>query len=106
MLIYRTILAMIYADISALFSSQTCQALIFILLPFAFFYLVVYSPEKKRRKALNEQISKMKPGNKVIAMGIVGVIKTVKEDSVVIKTINSEIEVLKGAITYVDIAIE
>ena len=94
---------MIYADISALFSTQTYQALIFILLGFSFLYFVVYSPEKKRRNALEKQISKMKPGNKIVAMGIVGTVKTIKEDSVVVKTINSEIEILKGAITYVDI---
>ena len=94
---------MLYADLSALFTTQTYQSVVFLLLFFAFAYFIVYSPEKKRRKMLDNQIAKMKPGNKIVAMGIVGVLDSSKEDSVIIKTVDSKIEVLKGAITYVDI---
>jgi preprotein translocase subunit YajC len=78
------------------------QTFIMIGIALAFFYFILWRPEQKRRKALDEQRSQMKEGDNVIAMGIVGKIAKVKEETVVLKMIDgNQIEVLKGAITEV-----
>jgi preprotein translocase subunit YajC len=78
------------------------QTLIMIAIAIVFFYFILWRPEQKRRKAMESKRSGMKKGDKVTAMGIVGTIDTIKEQSVVLKMIDgSKIEMLKAAITEV-----
>jgi preprotein translocase subunit YajC len=74
--------------------------IIMIGIALAFFYFILYRPEQKRRKRAEQMRSSIKKGDKVTAMGIVGVINKVKDQTVIIKTgEDSKIEMLKGAIT-------
>lgn len=85
------------------FNAQSYNVLLMLALGYAFFYLVIYRPEKKRRKALAEQIDKMQPGDKVVAMGIIGVLESTKENSIILKMVDgAKVEFLKAAITYVE----
>ena len=68
-----------------------------------FFYFILLRPEQKRRKKLEEQRSSMQKGSKVTAMGIIGVVDSISENTVILKMVDgSKIEVLKGAITDVE----
>lgn len=78
------------------------QTLIMIGVALVFFYLILWRPEQKRRKAAESMRSTLKKGDKVTAMAIVGTIDRINEQTVVLKMIDgSKIEMLKAAITDV-----
>ncbi len=78
------------------------QTLIMIGIAIVFFYFILWRPEKKRRKALEKQREAMKKGDRVTAMGIVGTISKIQENSVILRMVDgAKIEVLKAAITDV-----
>lgn len=78
------------------------QTFIMIGIAMAFFYLILWRPEQKRRKAVEEQRSSMKQGDRVVAVGIVGTVVRIDENTVILKMVDgSKIEVLKGAISEV-----
>lgn len=78
------------------------QTLIMIGIAVIFFYFILWRPERKRRKALANQRSSMKKGDRVTAMGIVGTLEQVNDKTVVLKNVDgSKIEVLKMAISEV-----
>jgi preprotein translocase subunit YajC len=67
-----------------------------------FFYFLLWRPEQKRRKAAEKQRSSMKKGDRVTAMGIVGIVVRVQENSVILKMVDgSKIEMLKAAVSDV-----
>jgi len=67
-----------------------------------FFYFILWRPEQKRRKALDEQRNAMKKGDRVTAMGILGTVYQIKDQTVILTMCDgSKIEVLKGAINDV-----
>lgn len=66
------------------------------------FYLILWRPEQKRRKMLDEQRNIMKKGDRVYAMGIVGTVSKIQEQTVILRMVDgTKIEVLKAAITDV-----
>ena len=78
------------------------STLIMIGIAIIFFYFILWRPERKRRKALEDQRSAMKKGDKVTAMGIVGTLEEIKDKTVVLKNVDgSKIEVVKMAISEV-----
>lgn len=78
------------------------QTLIMIGIAVLFFYFILWRPEKKRRKALENLRSSMKKGDRVTAMGIIGTIDKIEEKSVILKMVDgSKIEVIKGSISEV-----
>lgn len=78
------------------------QTVIMIGIAVAFFYVILWRPEQKRRKAMEEQRSAMKKGDRVTAMGIIGTVVSIKEQTVILKMFDgSKIEFLKAAITDV-----
>ncbi|HVX00254.1 MAG TPA: preprotein translocase subunit YajC, partial [Candidatus Babeliaceae bacterium] len=67
-----------------------------------FFYFLLWRPEQKRRKALEKQRSSLKKGDRVTAMGIIGSVVRIQDNSVILKMVDgSKIEVLKMAISDV-----
>lgn len=71
------------------------------------FYFVLFRPEQKRRKEVETLRSKMKKGDKVTAMGIIGTVAKVQEHTVVVRMYDgSKLEFVKGAITEVEAAQE
>lgn len=78
---------------------QTGMMLVVALL---FFYFILWRPEQKRRKAMEKQRTSLKKGDRVTAMGIVGTVASISEQTVVLKMVEgAKIEVLKNAITEV-----
>lgn len=74
-----------------------------MLLIFGIFYFFVLRPQQKRQKDLAKMVDALKKGDKVVtAGGILGVVTSLQQDYVVIKTGDSDttkMEVLKSAIT-------
>lgn len=81
------------------------QTLIMIGIALVFFYFILWRPEQKRRKAAEQMRSAMKKGDRVTAMGIIGRIDDVKDQTVILKMVDgAKIEMLKAAITEVQSA--
>ena len=78
------------------------QTLIMILIALVFFYFILWRPEQKRRKKTQKQRNEMKKGDRVTAMGLVGTISQIKDQTVILKMVEgAKIEVLKAAISDV-----
>lgn len=78
------------------------QTVIMIGIALLFFYFILWRPEQKRRKALEDQRSSLKKGDRVTAMGIIGTVLKIQEQTVILRMYDgAKIEVLKGAITDV-----
>lgn len=78
------------------------QTLVMIAIAVLFFYIILWRPEQKRRKAMEEQRKNLKKGDRVTAMGIIGTVDKIEEHSVILKMIDGgKIEVLLAAISDV-----
>lgn len=76
------------------------QPALMIGLALVFFYFILWRPEQKRRKNMENKRNSIAQGDKVTAMGIVGTVEKVNEQSVILKMVEgAKIEVLKAAIT-------
>ncbi len=73
-----------------------------VAIALAFFYFILWRPEQKRRKAQDNLRNSLKKGDKVNAMGILGTVSKVNENTVVVEMVDgSKIEFVKAAITEV-----
>jgi preprotein translocase subunit YajC len=78
------------------------QTLIMIGIALLFFYLILWRPEQKRRKAMELQRNSLKKGDRIVAMGIVGTVVRIQENTLILRMVDgSKIEVLKAAINEV-----
>lgn len=78
------------------------QTLMMVGIAVLFFYFILWRPERKRRKQMEHQRSSMKKGDRVTAMGIIGVVDRVKEKTVVVKMVDgAKVEFLMAAISEV-----
>lgn len=76
------------------------QTLVMIGIAFLFFYVILWRPEQKRRKALEEQRSALKKGDRVAAMGIIGTVIRVGDQTVILKMYDgAKLEFYKAAIS-------
>lgn len=67
-----------------------------------FFYFILWRPEQKRRAQMEETRGAMKPGDRVTAMGIIGIVVKIQDQTVIVKMYDgSKVEFLKAAITEV-----
>lgn len=83
------------------------QTFMMIGIALLFFYLILWRPEQKRRKKMEQQRSGMSKGDRVTAMGIIGTVVRVDEATVILKMVDgAKIEVLKNAISDVQPASE
>jgi len=83
------------------------QTLMMIGIALLFFYLILWRPEQKRRKKMNQLRSGMGKGDRVTAMGIIGTVVRIDEATVILKMVDgAKIEVLKNAISEVQPASE
>jgi preprotein translocase subunit YajC len=73
----------------------------FVLMAVAFYFLLI-RPGQQRAKALAKLVSSMKAGDKVeTASGIRGLVISVKDNTVPLKSIDSKIEVSKASVTQI-----
>lgn len=65
-------------------------------------YFIVIRPQRTRQKALNALMANLKAGDKVMtASGIIGVVISVKDKSVSLRSADSKLEVLKSTISEI-----
>ncbi len=73
-----------------------------IVFMFVVMYVVVLRPQQKRAKEQAELLKALKVGDKVItASGIIGVVTSVRDDSVTIRSSDTKLEFQKTAITQI-----
>lgn len=66
------------------------------------FYLLLIRPQQKKAKQQQEMLKTVKPGDKVMtAAGIIGVIVTVKEKTVTIRSADTKLELSKAALSEI-----
>jgi len=88
-------------------SGNYMQTLIMLAVALVFFYFILLRPEQKRRKKSQQMRETLKKGDKVTAMGIIGIVEKVTDNTVILKTYDgAKIEMLKAAITDVQPAQE
>ncbi|MCE2983184.1 MAG: preprotein translocase subunit YajC [Parachlamydia sp.] len=76
------------------------QTLVMIGIALLFFYFILWRPEQKKRKELESQRGAMKKGDKVVAMGIIGTVVRVGDQTVIVKMYDgAKLEFYKAAIT-------
>ena len=75
-----------------------------IVLIIAVFYVLLIRPQQKRQRQLQETISSLKIGDRVITTGgIIGVITTIRDTSFLIRTADKSIlEIARSAIADID----
>lgn len=79
-------------------------SLIFMGLIFAVFYFFIIRPQSKRQKEIQEKVSKLEKGDKIVTSGgIIAQVSTVEEDSVLAE-VDSGVKVrfTKNSITDVN----
>ena len=104
-LIFTLTSASMFAQETASVSRQqnASQTVIMIAVALVLFYLILWRPEQKRRKVMEKKRSSIEKGVRVTAMGIVGTVYKVEENTVILNTYDdSKIEVLKAAISDVE----
>lgn len=76
------------------------QTMMMIAIAFLFFYVILWRPEQKRRKSLETQRNALKKGDRVAAMGIIGTVVRVGENTVIVRMFDgAKLEFYKAAIT-------
>jgi len=65
-------------------------------------YFVLIRPQQQQKKQLAKLLASMKPGDRVVtASGIVGIVITVKERTVSLRSADSKMEVTKSSVTEI-----
>ena len=83
------------------------QTFIMIAVALVFFYFILWRPEQKRRKKMELVRSSMKKGDRITAMGIIGTVVKVQDNSIIVSLYDgAKMEILKAAITDVQPAAE
>mgnify|MGYP000314147849 CR=1 FL=1 len=78
------------------------QTLMLLGFGVVFFYFLLWRPEQKRRKTMDKIRTNLKKGDRVTAMGIIGTVVRIQDNTVVLKMVDgSKIEILKAAISDV-----
>ncbi len=78
------------------------SSILLIVGMFVIIYLVLFLPERNRQKKLKQQISQMKPGDRVLTnSGIYGTIDFISEKSVYLKSLDAKLEVAKESIAAI-----
>ena len=66
------------------------------------FYFILIRPQSKKAKEHAEMLKTVRPGDKIITSGgVVGVVVSVKEKTLSIRSADSKFEITKAAITEI-----
>jgi|688.fasta_scaffold204439_2 preprotein translocase subunit YajC len=94
---------MVFLDSNVGTTQSVAQNLILLAVMFLLLYFLFIRPEQKRRKNLQLMQDGLKVGQKVYAGAVVGTIKQLKETTCTLITGSAEIEILKMAISFVEL---
>jgi preprotein translocase subunit YajC len=65
-------------------------------------YLMLIAPQRKKTKELDLLLKALRPGDKVVtASGIIGVVLSIRDKSVSIRSAETKLEILKSAVAEV-----
>lgn len=92
-----------FLDSSVSTTQSVAQNLILLAVMFLLLYFLFIRPEQKRRKNLQVMQDSLSIGQKVYAGAIVGTIKRIADKTCTLVSGTAEIEILKIAISYVDL---
>jgi preprotein translocase subunit YajC len=88
-------------------SGSMIQTFVMIAVALVFFYFILWRPEQKRRKQMEKVRSSLKKGDRVTAMGIIGTVVKVQDNTVIVSLYDgAKMEILKAAITDVQASTE
>jgi preprotein translocase subunit YajC len=75
-----------------------------MLLIIAVFYMLLIRPQQKRQRQLQETISQLKAGDKIVTTGgVIGTITTVRDTSFLIRSADKSIlEIARSAVAGID----
>ncbi len=80
--------------------AQSLQPFGFLILMAGLFYVIMIRPQQKRAKEQALVLKNLKPGDRVVtSSGIVGIVVSVKEKTVALRSAETKLEVLKSAVT-------
>ena len=74
------------------------------LFPLAFlgiFYALLIRPQQQQQKKHKKIVSELKNGTRVVAGGMVGTIISVKKETIILRTGESKLEMLRGSVEKV-----
>ena len=82
----------------------TLTGLLPMLLIIAVFYVLLIRPQQKRQKQLQETISQLKAGDRIVTTGgVIGTITTVRDTSFLIRSADKSIlEIARSAVAGID----
>jgi preprotein translocase subunit YajC len=79
------------------------QTLMMVGIAVFFFYFILWRPEKKRRQEMEARRNGLQKGDRVRAMGIVGMVDKINEKTVILKMVDgAKIEFVKEAISEIE----
>jgi preprotein translocase subunit YajC len=79
--------------------AQMIQMVTMLALMGVVFYFLLIRPQQKKAKQLTAMLKAIKPGDKIVTTGgIIGVVITVKEKSISIRSADAKLEITKGAV--------
>jgi preprotein translocase subunit YajC len=97
-----TILAMAPATQSGQSSPPAWTSFVPLILLFVVFYFILIRPQQKRAKEQAKMLAAVKAGDKVVtSSGIIGVVITVKDKTVSIRSADAKFEITKSAIAEI-----
>lgn len=75
-----------------------------MLLIIAVFYMLLIRPQQKRQKQLQETISQLKTGDRIVTTGgVIGTITTIRDTSFLIRSADKSIlEIARSAVAGID----
>ncbi len=79
-------------------------SLIFLAAIFLVFYLFIIRPQSKKQKEIQNKVSEMKKGDKVVTSGgMVGIVSAIEDDSIMLEVDKDvKVKLLKNAIVDVN----
>jgi preprotein translocase subunit YajC len=77
-----------------------------MIIPLALFFVMIYflmiRPQSQQRKRLAQLLETLKAGDKIVtASGIVGIVVTVKDKTVSLRSMDAKMEVTKSSVTEI-----
>jgi len=88
---------------------QLYGTLIMVVAMLAIFYFLMYRPQKKQEKQVNEMRNSISVGDEITTIGgIIGEVVSIKEETLVIETSKerTKIRILRSAVKNVDVKAE
>jgi preprotein translocase subunit YajC len=83
-------------------TAQTANFVLMMVVMVVMFYFVLIRPQQKKAKEHTALLKNVKPGDRILtSSGIVGVVLTVKEKTITLRSADTKLEITKSAIAEI-----